>query len=361
MSAFEPLPARLASIGAAVFPDEPSTAPSLNWAIIGAGYIAGLFAADLQFTQSAAVAVGSRDLTKGQAFADQFGIPFVGSYEEAMSRPDVDAVYIATPHTFHKEQALLAINAGKAVMIEKPLAVNAGEAAEIRAAAEAKGVLVMEAMWSRFLPHYALLRAIVESGELGEIKYVRAEHFQTLRGTERMERPDLAGGALLDLGVYPASFIEMLLGAPKLIHASGHLTEAGVDEDSIAVLDYPAATAVLAAHMGASSQVAAEVAFTRGQVVLERQFYRPTEIKVVWNGVADGPQNADSAEPYTEVWSDVAVDPRGGGLEYEAAAFARALKAGLTELPEHGWSSVTNVLEIMDEVRRQVGVVYPFE
>ena len=205
---------------------------NFNWGILGPGGIAKAFATDLQLLDGHTVAaVGSRTLKNAQGFAKIFGGTAYGSYEELVADPTVDAIYVATPHPAHKDNVIAALNAGKPVLCEKPFAVSANEAKEMVAAAQKNNVALMEAMWSRFLPHYAQVREIIASGVLGKILTVQADHGQRLadQNIPRLIDPALAGGALLDLGIYPVSFAHMVLGNPTKITASGVLTDKGVD------------------------------------------------------------------------------------------------------------------------------------
>lgn len=344
---FDELPPTIARIAGDHLPQDPATAPVVRWGIIGAGNIAHKFVTDARRANAEFVAVGSASPERAAKFAAEENIPFHGTYEEVVGRDDVDAIYVATTHNFHLENTLLALKAGKHVLIEKPITVTPAELAQLREAAKEAGVLVMEAMWSRFLPLYRIVRAIVESGELGDITYVRAEHNQCLRGIERMEKAELAGGATLDLGVYSASFIHWVLGVPQSITAAGHLTDAGVDIDAVAILDYPGATAVYETSMGNRTATAATVAGSRGFIELPEQFYRPSSIRLVLNE-EEGRQGVD------ETWSIEKIS--NFGFEYQAAAFARGIEAGLTEIPEHTLSDAAEVMDILHEVRTAIGI-----
>ena len=212
---------------------DPHEAPAIRWGIIAPGGIAHTFAEAVTVgTASRVVAVGSRSSERARDFADEFAIQTAyGSYEELVADDDVDAVYVASPHSEHRDHALLAIEAGKPVLVEKAFARNAAEARQVMLAAEARGLLVMEAMWSCFLPHYDVVRHVVESGLIGDIVAVFADHGQCLYpdGPARLAQPELAGGALLDLGVYPVAFADLVLGAPERLTATGTLTDLGVD------------------------------------------------------------------------------------------------------------------------------------
>jgi predicted dehydrogenase len=212
---------------------DPMEAPPVRWGILGPGNIAHAFATALrEGTRQEVVAVGSRSAQRARDFADEFGVPTAyGTYAELVADPDVDVVYVASPHSEHRDHALLALEAGKAVLVEKAFTRNAAEAREVLDAATERGLFAMEAMWSRFLPHMDVVRQAVESGLLGDVLTVMADHGQLLHpdGPERLSSPHLAGGSLLDLGVYPLSFTSMVLGPFASVTAVGHLTDQGVD------------------------------------------------------------------------------------------------------------------------------------
>lgn len=333
---------------------DPQDAPVLRWGILGAGHIAGTFARDVPAYSSGLVtAVGSRDAARARALIEARpgagggeAVRAHGSYEALVSDPGVDAVYVATPHAFHADHALLALEAGKPVLVEKAFARSAAETRRVLDAARRRGLFAMEAMWMRFLPGQVLVRALAAGGALGAIEHVRADHFQSLLQVERLTRPDLAGGALLDLGVYPLSLVHSLLGAPLRVAAVGRLSEAGVDLDEVVGLVYPGATAAAASGMGAASGTSAEIIGSRARVALAGRFYAPTTVQVAWD---DGGRRAawDGRVP--------------GGFQFEAAEVARCLAAGATESALLPWAATLEVMELMDEVRRQIGVVYPGE
>lgn len=355
-AALPPLPPLMAHHAGALPPD-PADAPPLSWGILGAGGIAHKFAREATFANGRVVAVGSRTDGKAQRFAAETGIECAGTYEDVLARTDVDAVYVATTHDRHLEAARLALEAGKPVLVEKPLTRNAAEAQRLREAAEQRGLLVMEAMWSRFLPSWMVIRGLVRSGLLGEIRAVRAEHDQYLRGIDRIEKPELAGGAALDLGVYAASFVHWVLGAPGAVSAAGRLSEKGVDVGFAATLAYPAATAVLQSSMDALGPTSALIAGEHGFLSLPEQFYRPSTIRLV---LTRGPEvEARGGERIEETWSITSLADR--GFEYEAAAFSRALHGGQTEVPGHGWDDALQVLGTLDQIRADVGAVLPGE
>lgn len=330
--------------------EDPLAAPPIRWGILGAGTIAAHFAQTVSAgTRAQVVAVGSRSRDRGERFATAHGIPttHVG-YEELVADPQVDAVYVATPHSHHAEHALLAIGAGKHVLVEKPFTRNAAEAEAVFAAARAAGVFAMEAMWTRFLPHVAALHQMVDAGEIGEIVTVRADHGQLMpfdpKG--RMFAPELAGGALLDLGVYPVAWAVDFLGVPDRVTAVGALTETGVDGQLTAVLSYGARVqADLTTTLWAKTPTTSSISGTEGCVLVDGDFYAPTSFVLTRR---DG-----------RTWRFQEPMPR--GFQHEAAEVARRVAEGAAESPLMPWSDTIAALRIMDEARRQVGVVYPGE
>lgn len=329
---------------------DPADAPPLRWGILAAGGIARKFAADIpQHTASTVVAVGSRSRERAEEFATANGVARAhGSYEDLVADPEVEAVYVASPHSEHRDHALLAIEAGKHVLVEKAFTRNAAEAQQLADAARAKGVFCMEAMWTRFLPHVVALRGVIERGEIGEVLLLEADHGQRFDfGPEhRILNPHLAGGALLDLGVYPVSFAHDLLGVPTAVHASGRLTETGVDGQVAMSLDFAGrAQALLSTTQWAKTPTTAHISGTEGRIEVAGDFYRPTSFRVVRR---DG----------TEWTFDRPVD---GGFQFQAAEVARRIAEGATESSRITLENSIEVMRTLDEIRSQIGVVYPGE
>lgn len=329
---------------------DPRSAPPIRWGILGAGGIAGSFAdAVARHTRAQLVAVGSRNRDRAERFATAHGIPTTHlGYQALVDDPHVDAIYVATPHSEHLEHALLAIRAGKHVLVEKAFTRNAGEAEQVFAAAREAGVFVMEAMWTRFLPHVAALHQVLDAGEIGEIVNVSADHGQLMGfdPASRLYDPALAGGALLDLGVYPVSFAHDLLGTPDAVHAVGTLTPTGVDGQVSIVLSYGERTqATLSTTLWAKTPTTAHISGTEGFVEVAGSFYGPSSFRVTR---LDG-----------RVWTF--EQPSSQGLQFEAAEVARQVADGAVESPRMTWQGTLDVLRTLDEVRRQVGVVYPGE
>lgn len=333
---------------------DPYEAPVVRWGILGPGGIARSFATALRRgTRQEISAVGSRSIERARAFADEFGATTAhGSYAELVNDPDVDIVYVATPHSEHHAQARLALEAGKPVLIEKAFTRNAAEARDLVEFARAKDLFLLEAMWSRFLPHYDVISQALEGGLIGEVTTVFADHGQPLYpdGPGRLADPDLAGGALLDLGVYPMSFAALVLGPFTSITATGSLTDRGVDrQETICVTNAAGAQGVLHASMLAGSACTASICGTDGRLDIGPRFYGPTWVRLHDRRGAVLDQRDD--------------DPTAThhGLRFEAAEAARRLVTGDTESPLFPLAESIRVMEAMDTVRSRLGVRYPGE
>ncbi|CAN1511946.1 MviM Predicted dehydrogenases and related proteins [Candidatus Nanopelagicaceae bacterium] len=323
---------------------------NFNWGILGPGGIAKAFAEDLKRLDGHSIAaVGSRTLSNAQSFANTFGGTAYGSYEELVADPQVDAIYVATPHPAHKENVILALNAGKPVLCEKPFAVNAVEAQQMVDAAHKNGVALMEAMWARFLPHYAQVREIIASGVLGKIHTIQADHGQRLadQNIPRLVEPSLAGGALLDLGIYPVSFAHMILGNPSKITSSAVLTDKGVDAQTSMIFDYDdGAQAVLNTTMIEQTPCRAIVAGLNGWLEIDRTFYNPASMRVVLN---DG---TTTEYPSSYV---------GHGLREQAEVFKQLVTSDQQQSQILNWQDTVDIMKTLDQVRSQIGLKYPFE
>jgi predicted dehydrogenase len=331
---------------------DPMEAPPARWGILGPGNIAHAFATALrEGTRQEVVAVGSRSAQRAHDFADEFGVPTAyGTYEELVADPDVDVVYVASPHSEHRDHALLALEAGKAVLVEKAFTRNAAEAREVLDVAAERGLFAMEAMWSRFLPHMDVVRQAVDSGLLGEVLTVMADHGQLLHpdGPERLSSPHLAGGSLLDLGVYPLSFTSMVLGPFASVTAVGHLTDQGVDAQlGVTVTGTAGPLGLVGSSMVTKTPTTASVAGTSARLEIEGDFYGPQPVRLL----TPAGEELDRYEP----------EVREHGFRFEAAEVARCLHDGALESALMPHAETLRVMEAMDEVRRQVGVRYPGE
>jgi predicted dehydrogenase len=323
---------------------------NFSWGILGPGGIAQAFAKDLTFIEGHTIgAVGSRSITNAQSFANTFGGTAYGSYEELVADSSIDAIYVATPHPAHHDNVIMALNAGKPVLCEKPFAVNAKQAQAMVDAAAKNEVALMEAMWARFLPHYAKVREIVASGVLGPILSIHADHGQRLadQGIARLVDPQLAGGALLDLGIYPISFAHMILGNPSTITSTAVMTDRGVDAQTSMIFNYDnGAQAVLTTTMIEQTPCRAVVAGLHGWLEIDRTFYNPAIMRVILN---DG-----SVTEYPNTYT-------GHGLREQAESFKQIVQSGAVESKVLTWKDTIDIMKSMDTVRSQIGLKYPFE
>jgi predicted dehydrogenase len=324
--------------------DEYVADSPVRWGILGTGGIARSFATDLRLTDSGvAVAVGSRSLESADRFADEFGIASRhGGYEELVADPDVDVIYVATPHPLHYDNALLALLAGKHVLVEKPFTMNAAQAREIAAVAREHGLFAMEAMWTRFLPHTAVVRDWLAQGVLGDIVTVTADHGQWFPedANFRLFAPELGGGALLDLGIYPVSFASMVLGRPSRILSMSDPAFTGVDAQTSMLFGYDSgAQSVLTCTLRAKSATRAAIVGTDARIEIEGNFYAPVSVTLIPRGGA-GPTRVESVH-------------EGRGLRHQADEVARRLAAGDRESPLMPLDETVSIMETMDTVLAQ--------
>ena len=331
---------------------DPHDAPVLRWGVLGPGEIAGDFVDALQrHTDQRVVAVGSRSADRAERFADRYHVPraHVG-YEALVADPEVDVVYVATPHSEHARNALLAIAAGKHVLVEKPVAVTAAQARSIFAAAAAAGVFAMEAMWTRFLPQTDVVAQVLSQGGLGAVSLAAAD-FGGGGSTDPASRlldPAQGGGALLDLGVYVAWWSHLVLGPPDRVTARGLLGPTGVDEQATLVLETGAAQGVVTAGFRGRTAWRATAVGATGRIEVTAPFWAAGGLTLV---------GADGA--VADAWEDPYDRPFRQGLCYEAAAVARAIAEGRTEHPDHPGAAAVAVLETIDAARHELGYADP--
>jgi predicted dehydrogenase len=315
----------------------------VRWGILGTGGIAASFATDLRLTGSgAAVAVGSRSQGSADRFAAEFGIAARhASYESLVADPGVDVIYVATPHPMHRDNAILALRAGKHVLVEKPFTMTAAEAREVAGVAREQGLFAMEAMWTRFLPHTAVIRDWLAQGALGDVVTVTADHGQWFAEDAgfRLFAPELGGGALLDLGVYPVSFASMVLGTPSRVVSMSDPAFTGVDAQTSMLFGYDSgAQAVLTCTLRAKSPTRAAIVGTDARIEAEGDFYAPAAVTLI-------PRSG----------SPVRVESRheGRGLRHQADEVARRLAAGETESPLMPLEETVSIMQTMDTVLAQ--------
>ncbi|MGA2122856.1 MAG: Gfo/Idh/MocA family oxidoreductase [Acidimicrobiales bacterium] len=312
----------------------------IRWGILGTGGIAHTFAGDLEYTDDGVVAaVGSRSRASADSFGDLFDVPRrYDSYEELVRDEEVDAVYVATPHPMHFENASLALNAGKPVLVEKAFTMTGQEARDLVALARRRGLFLMEAMWTRFLPHVTALRELIGAGRLGEIVSFEADHGQwfALDPDFRLFAPELGGGALLDLGVYPVSFASMLLGRPERITALVEPAFTGVDGQVSMIFGYEnGAQSTLSCTSLARTATRACVSGTLARVEIAGDFYAPTSMTLITRD--------DKREEFS-------FTTQGRGLHYEAQEVARCLREGWKESDVMPLDESIAIMETMDQV-----------
>jgi predicted dehydrogenase len=321
-----------------------------RWGILATGKIAHTFAEDLAVTPgNELAAVGSRRLESAQAFAERYGAAAAyGSYEELVADPDVDVIYVATPHALHLDNARLAFEAGKHVLCEKPLALNVAEAEEMVRLARQHDRFLMEAMWMACNPVILRLVEDVRAGRFGVPHQVHAElGFRVDAGPDdRMFNPDLGGGALLDMGIYPLTFAHLMLGPAEELTAAATLSEAGVDLDVAITGKYAGgALATMVASMTSWSSREASIATDLGRVHVPQQFHHPTH--AFFTPIGGEPERIEGDGPVV-----------GLGYGNEILEVARCLHAGLRESPLVPLDHTLLLMRQMDDLRRQIGVRY---
>jgi predicted dehydrogenase len=331
---------------------DPFAAPVLRWGVIGAGGIANTVVDCIRkATKQDLVAVAARSKERAQTFADKFAIPRAyGSYQEIVSDPEVDVVYIATVHNTHFPAAKLALEAGKNVLMEKAFTLNQSEAQQLADLAKAKGLFLMEAMWTRFLPHMVELRNRINAGDLGELRYAHVDFGfrDEYDPNTRFYDPKIGGGALLDRGIYSVSWAVNLLGIPDAISARATLAPTGVDAQVSAILDYTEkeAQALVESALNVTTPQDAWISGTKGSIRLPAPFWAPTRLEIQLAG----------SDP--EVWSH---PTQARGYEYEIAEVARCLSAGQTESKVMPVAETVAIMGVLDEIRAQCGVSFPGE
>jgi predicted dehydrogenase len=325
---------------------------ALRWGILGTGWIASQFTQDLIAAGHTVAAVGSRTQESADAFATRYEIPTAHpSYEALVADPGVDAIYISTPHPMHYDNARLVLNAGKHALVEKAFTINAAEAREIVELAAAKNLVVLEAMWTRWLPHMVRIREIIAAGTLGDVRTILADHTQLLPNDpkHRILNPELGGGALLDLGIYPVSFAWDIFGKPSSVAAiSTPVESTGVDRQTAILFGYPGGQqAVLHVALDTAGPNKAVILGTLARIEIDSVWYSVTSFTVL-----------DANDTVLERF-DQSVISR--GMQYEAQALERIVAAGALSGAELPPAETVEIMETLDEIRRQIGLRYPGE
>lgn len=326
---------------------DPSTAPPLRWGILGTGKIANLFTLSVQaHTRQNIAAVASRDFEKARSFAASHGVENAyGSYETLVSDPSLDVIYVASPHTLHREHTELALEHGKHVLVEKPIATSAADASAMASLARDRGLLLMEAMWIRFLPAYDSVRQLLDSGDLGTVYGLRAdmgEYFDPATSVYHFD-PDFGGGATLDLGVYLTALASFVGGPAEEVTAVGQLTESGVERQASILLESASGVyASLFTTMSMFTPTTAHIEGSAASVSIEGPFWSPKGISVTpFDGTSSHRRSYAQVSHLT-------------GLCFEAAEFARLVAAGKTESDIMPLDESVAIMTTIDDIRRQL-------
>ena len=325
---------------------------TIRWGILGTGGIARKFAEGLALLPDARMtAVGSRTQASADAFGANWKIPNRhGSYAALMADPEVDAVYIATPHTLHRENALGCLAAGKAVLCEKPFTINARQAAEVLDMARKQRIFLMEAMWTRFLPVFVKIRSLLAEGAIGDVRQVQADFaFRAdFDPKGRLFDPALGGGALLDIGVYPVSLASMVFGeTPRRTASLAVLGATGVDEQSAAVLEYSdGRMAVISFSLRFTSPQEACIIGTSGQIRIHRPWWHADTITVSRDGREE---------------ESITLPNLGNGYPHEAIEVMECIRSGKTESRVMPLDETLHIMQTLDAIRMEWGLKYPGE
>lgn len=319
-----------------------------RWGILGAGNIAHKFAKDLQTLPDAQLyAVASTEQQRANEFAGQYQIPHAfGTYEGLLTLPDLDVVYVATPHVKHHDNVLMLLNSSIAVLGEKPFAMNSRQVQEMVDTARAKNVFLMEALWSRFMPVLQRARELVSSGAIGTVTGVRADFgfVAPLLTDRRLFNKALGGGALLDIGIYPLFWSYLMLGMPESVKASAVFGQTGVDEQCGMVLTYPTGElAILDSTLQTKTPCEAFVHGTNGQIRVHSRWHETTALTLERTG----------HDPETMTFPRETF-----GYDYEAAHVMQCLAEGRTESPVWSLTDSLNLMTLLDTVRAEAGIVY---
>ncbi|MGI9550381.1 MAG: Gfo/Idh/MocA family protein [Aurantibacter sp.] len=322
----------------------------IRWGIAGPGRIAHKFAQDLQLVQGGQLtAIGSRDLGRARSFADQYNAPHsYGSYEELFQSAEIDVVYIATPHNHHVRLALMAMENGKHVLCEKPAGVNVTEVQTMITSAKKNKVFFMEALWSRFNPAIKMVRELVDKNEIGDVGYLNADFaFYALDRDEsgRVLNPDLAGGSLLDIGIYPIFLAYLILGKPEKILAISKFHSTGAEVQTSMIFDYPNAQAVLYSGNTTNSEMKAEISGSEGSLYLPPRWHEAQGYTMIRDGEAHNYE----------------LPTIGFGYAHEIMEVHDCLQASKIESDFWSHQNSLDLIGLLDRIRLKTGITFPFE
>jgi len=322
-------------------------APALRWGILGTGWIAAKFTESVKaHTKQVIAAVGSRSKSAGERFAAEWGVTDIyDSYEALVAAPDLDVIYVATPHGYHYEHALLAIEAGKHVFVEKPFALNHAQAAEMVNAAKRKGVFLGEALWTYYLPKFDVIQQILDDEVIGDIRSVYTEYGEYLPRGHRIFDASLAGGPLLDLGTYPTSLVTKLLGVPETVSGLATADPAGVNGQlAVVMANETGALGTMATSLYGFTPTGAAIIGTKGSIRFVTEFQLPGSFEV-WS--LDGSTRLRYGEPRGAHFE---------GLHFQAASIARTISDHGLEPRERPLSASLDTMKTLDAIRKCVGI-----
>jgi predicted dehydrogenase len=326
-------------------------AEKIRWGILGCGRIARKFASDLRLVQEAElIALGSRNIETAEDFAKEFPAKYIhDGYESLVQNDEVDVIYIATPHSHHYENTILCLNHNKAVLCEKAFAVNTKQAREMIDLACKKNVFLMEALWTKFLPHYNKMRELIQEGKIGEIKSVLVNFgFKPAPPVPpRLFDPKLAGGTLLDIGIYNVFIALSVLGKPDLVDAVMTPSSSGVDEQCAVTFKYNnGAIAHLFSTFSTNLATEADICGSKGRVRLTHRFYAPESVIEFY------PDRVDSLEMIP------LEKQEGWGYQHEARHVCECLKNEITESAVMTFADTLLLMETLDAIRQKAGIYY---
>ncbi len=321
----------------------------LKWGILGLGKIAHHFCKDILLVEGSELyAVGSRSLEKANYFAQQYGAnQSYGSYQDLVNDSDIDIIYIATPHDSHLEYAMMAMEAGKHVLCEKPIAVNYDQVSQLIQTAQEKKVFLMEALWTRFNPVIEKVISEIKNGAIGIPTYLNStfSFYNDIDPASRLFDPNLAGGSILDVGLYPVFLCYTLFGMPQSIAATGTLSEQGVDLQMTALLDYGGGSAQLMSGLQANCDMTSKIYGTEGQLIIDSRWHEAQSYQI---------KKSDKNVTYKH-------PTIGRGYTHEIMECMKCIENKQIQSSKWSHQDSLNLISILDEIRRQVGVVYPFE
>ncbi|MUP45516.1 Gfo/Idh/MocA family oxidoreductase [Gramella sp. BOM4] len=318
----------------------------IKWGIIGLGKIAGKFAEGLKHVANAELyAVASRDLAKAEDFSRRFSGIAYGSYLELMEDPKVDVIYVATPHSYHASITIECLDHGKAVLCEKPFAINSEQAKAMIDLAKKKKIFLMEAMWTMFLPHFQYARELVQSGKYGKVKNIKADFgFKAEFDPEkRLFNKDLGGGSLLDIGIYPVFLAYSMLGVPEKIGAKSNFAKTGVDTSTRIQFYYPSnVEAELYSTLDEKTPTTGEIELEKAVIKINSRFHEPSSIKIITG-------DQEEVKEFENI---------GNGYNYEAEHVSQMLLEEKTESDQMDFQKTLDLMKLLDEIREKTGLTY---